>query len=140
MQKLLMHISPVSDLKILKPLTFENGKNMLCATDNLAFALMMFAKVDRKQHPQGNFHCSLKDDGVLYVDEKWENALREVFSGKKAYLYFIEKKGAVFNPDVPQFEFYNEMPVKKCIIINDIYVELQKKIESKLLKVNYYNN
>ena len=47
MQELLMHISKVDNLKTLKPLTFENGKNILCATDNLAFALMMYSKVDK---------------------------------------------------------------------------------------------
>ena len=65
MQKLLMHISKLGNLKTLKPLTFENQKHTLCATDNYAFALMMFAKVDKQKHPQGNFHCSLKDDGIL---------------------------------------------------------------------------
>jgi len=140
MQELLMHISPIENLKTLKPLTFENGKNMLCATDNLAFALMMFAKVDRKKHPRGNFHCSLKEDGILYVDEKWENALFEVFSGKKAYLYFIKKNGAVFNPDVPQFEFYKEKQIVKTVVIQDIYLELQKQIEQNKLKINYFKN
>ena len=40
---------------------------MLCATDCLAFTLMTFEKVDKEKHPEGNFHCSLKDDGILYV-------------------------------------------------------------------------
>ena len=138
MQELLMYISKINNLSTLKPFTFENGKNMLCATNNLAFALMMYAKVDKQKHPKGNFHCSLKDDGILYVDEKWENALFEIFSGKNAYLYFLEKGNSVFNPDVPQFEFYEEQSVVKMVEIKDVYVELQKQINLNKLKVNYF--
>ena len=138
MQELLMHISKVEGLKTLKPLTFENGSNMLCVTDSLAFALMMFAKVDKAKHPQGNFHCSLKEDGILYVDEKWKNAFEEVFCGKKAYLYFVEKKDAFFNPSVPQYEFYTEQPVVKMVEICDVLKELKKQIKLNKLKINYF--
>ena len=138
MQELLMHISPVMGLKTLKPLTYEFGKSMLCATDTYCFALMMFAKVDKQHHPQGNFHCSLKQDGILYVTEKWENALKEIFQGKSAFLYYIKNNGATFNPAVPQFEFYQEQPVQKVVKIEDIYQELQKQIADKKLVVNYF--
>lgn len=138
MQELLMHISRVKDLKTLKPLTFENGNYMLCATDCLAFALMMFAKVDKVKHPKGNFHCSLKDDGILYVEEKWQNAFNETFSGQKAYLYFVNKNDAVFNPSVPQFEYYSDQPVVKMVEIYDILSELKKQIKQNKLKINYF--
>lgn len=84
MQELLMHLSKIENLKVLKPNTFEFGEHMLCATDCYAFALMMYAKKDVINHPTGNFHCSLHDDGILYVDEKWKDALVEIFNQKQS--------------------------------------------------------
>ena len=133
-----MHLSKLDNLTILKPLTFENKKQMLCATDNYAFALMMFAKVDKINHPNGNFHCSLKDDGILYVDEKWQGAFESIFQNQKAVLYYIDDKGAIFNPAVPQFEFYENKKVVKKVVINNIYAELLEQIKNKKLKINYY--
>ena len=139
MQRLLMHISRQINLDTLKPLTFENGEFMLCATDNYAFALMMFAKVNKK-HPEGNFHCNLRENGILYVDEKWENAFFEVFSNQQATLYYVDDKDSVFNPAVPQYEFYCEKKVVKSEKIYDIYELLNKQIEKGNLVLNRYKD
>lgn len=134
-----MHLSKIENLNVLKPNTFEFGEYMLCATDCYAFALMMYAKKDVKNHPMGNFHCSLHDDGVLYVDEKWENALMEIFNHKQAVIYYIRKDGAKYNPSVPQYQFNTEQKVVKYKKIKNVYLELQKEIKKGKLIVNFYN-
>ena len=133
---LLFHISPLGNLKILKPLTIQDGKKVLCATDSYAFALYMLAK-KTKEYPNGNFHCCLVKD-KLYIYEKWENATYNIFNDKIGYLYFIKKDGSIFNEQVPQYEFDSPVKVIKCVRIKNIYNEIKKLIKSGSIIIRNY--
>lgn len=118
---MLYHGSCVDGLKTLKPFVSEHGKAYVYLSKNKVLsALYTVHKFDR---PYNWYPYSFSDTGVPMYFECYENALFDVYGGKKGYIYECEKPENAHNPTNINGAYTCLEPVSiiNCTEIEDMY-------------------
>lgn len=132
---MLYHVSPVSDLKILKPRISTHGKPYVYAIRNISTGLLFGAKWD-----DFDFIVSTDKNGVAAVYECYPNAFMRIYKGKKCSLYIVDDDSFHEGRTSWSAELVSEypVPVRAEIKITDLYERLIKEESLGHLKIYKY--
>ncbi len=128
------HGSPVNGVTVLKPNISNHNDAFVYFSSNPVVALFYTVRVHF--YPYG-FSKTSKTPKYF---EYYENALRDVYGGKKGYLYEYDDINIIENPTNIFCAYVSRIPVvvKRCKIIEDIYEEMMRQEKEGLFEVKRY--
>ena len=123
---MLYHASKKAGLKELVPHVSTHGKKYVYAINSRLTAILFGA-------PKDDFDILMDEsDGKTTIYECYPNAFYEVYFGKSCSLYEINEEGFLANQTswAPELVCEHAVKVEKEIIIQNIYDEIMKAIQS----------
>lgn len=128
------HGSPTANIEQLKPATSNHQKSLVYVSTNEVVAT--FYMVNINFYPYG----FSKDSNIPVYTEYYKDALKDIYLNKTGYLYECEDIGFVDNPTNIRCAFTCEQPVpiKSCIVIEDIYNKLVEYERVGRLIIKHY--
>lgn len=117
------HCSATSNIKILEPNITKNfgGEKVVYMTSLKAMAL--FYGINHFEYTYGYWFEGGKAKKIYYL-EHFDNALEELYKGKKAYLYICEDGEYEKTKKPNEYISREAVKVLKEIEVNDVYDEL----------------
>lgn len=117
---ILYHGSSVGGLTYLKPFLSEHKKTYVYLSSSPVVALLYTVKPVPK--PFSFYPYGFDKNKVIY-NEYYEDGFRDIYMGKKGFLYTCEKTENAENPTAIRCAYTYEAPIKvcNCTEIKDVY-------------------
>ena len=121
---ILYHGSSMPNLKELKPHISEHKKPYIYFSTNIVIAALY--TVHKIERPYNWFTYGFNKDGIPIYTEYYPNALADVYSGQRGYIYYCRKTEDMSNPTDINCAYVcsKSITVDKCIVIDDVYTNL----------------
>lgn len=129
--EILYHGSPVAGLTVLEPHTpqYFGKPRQVCLTSSEAMALLYGVR-------HFEYTYGYTQDGQLYFEEYFPNALEEIYSGKRAYLYRCARRDDMAPTAIPnEFVSDSPVPVLEGTAVPDVYEALLEKERTGALRI-----
>lgn len=131
------HGSPIANIAELSTLSYthdESKKSAVYLTPNRAYALFYIRDLDINY-----VTCGVTEEGFIRYDERFLDQLKKLYSGRSGYLYTCADDSNYEKTNTRDV-WVSKEPVKiiSSEFISDVYKELQKYIESGVIRVARY--
>ena len=137
---ILYHGSSVPNLKELKPYISEHKKPYIYFSTNIVVAALY--TVHKTECPYNWFTYGFNNNGIPVYTEYYPNALADVYSGQRGYIYQCRKTKDMSNPTNINCAYVCPIPisVENCIMMDDVYACLLKYEKDGMLIVNRFED
>ena len=132
---MLYHVSPITGLKTLRPHVSTHKKAYVYALENMVTAILFGAK-----HDDFDFIIDTDEQNIPVIYECYPGALVKIYQGKRCSVYEVENGDFQRGKTAwaPELVCGHEVPVKKEIIIEDLYKRLLEEEQNGSLQIHRY--
>ena len=149
---MLYHASPIPGIKTLTPHISNHGKPLIYFSSKRENVLVYLSNAVEKCCREGGFPHSgsyhkwgsygFTKDGLLQLDEYWQNATQETYKGVSGCIYTVSEEHLTPMSDIPfAYTSATPVPVDFCEFVPDAYQALLSAAEEgKIILTSYEQN
>ena len=151
-KKVYYHASQQKDIKVLEPRISNHNKPLIYFSSKRENVLVYLSNAIEKFCKETNYEYegiystwgpySFTKEGLLQLEEYYENALKDTYQGVSGYIYTVEEiPNKEILSDIKDVYVTNQkVTVTKCEYIKDAYEEIIKAYELGLINILKYED
>lgn len=134
---MLYHGSIVGGLQLIKAnsKSHTSGECVAFFTGDRCYALVCC-----RDYKNNFVTMGLKSDGKQHYYERFPDQLKTIYGGKHGYLYVLSTYDGLTNTKGNTWESKTDVPVYKCEVIEDIYLEILKEEANGNVIIHRYSD